>query len=80
MRRLQIEPVKLTKREEEIIRLSGQGLFDSEIAARLGLAPSTIRNHIRAICHKLGATHRLMCGALAERAGFLTDEDEGSGA
>ncbi len=63
--------MKLTKRESEIIDLSAAGLFDAEIARRLGVASSTVRNHIANICSKLGAKHRLSCGVLAERAGLL---------
>jgi len=61
----------ITGREYQVLRLAGQGKSDRRIAATLGVAPSTVRNHIASICRKLGALNRFMCGVLAERAGLL---------
>jgi DNA-binding NarL/FixJ family response regulator len=43
----------LTRREQEVLPLLGQGLPDSQIAAMLGLAVSTAHNHRRNIMFKL---------------------------
>lgn len=48
----------LTPREEECVRLAGQGLEDKEIAARLNLAPRTVGNHLHRAYAKLGVSDR----------------------
>ncbi len=48
----------LTPRELEILRLIAQGLSDKLIAAELGLAPSTVSNHVSAILLKLDVENR----------------------
>jgi DNA-binding CsgD family transcriptional regulator len=44
----------LTARQREIATLVAEGLTEREIAARLGLAYYTVRNHKQAIYRKLG--------------------------
>ncbi|MFT3829433.1 MAG: response regulator transcription factor [Opitutaceae bacterium] len=44
----------LSDREQELLRLFGQGLSNDEVAARHGLTPVTARNHRRNIMGKLG--------------------------
>lgn len=48
----------LTGREEEVLELLGQGLDTAEIAARLFVAPVTVRTHIASILKKLGVPDR----------------------
>ncbi|MBN9466548.1 helix-turn-helix transcriptional regulator [Brevundimonas sp.] len=48
----------LTPREEECVRLAGQGLEDKEIAARLNLSPRTVGNHLHRAYAKLGVSDR----------------------
>ncbi len=61
----------LSSREKEVLVLAEKGLSDREIGDRLGIALSTVRNHIQSACRKFGAAHRFMCGALAERYGLF---------
>jgi DNA-binding NarL/FixJ family response regulator len=63
----------LTRRERQIVRLYGEGMFDKQIGRRLGLAASTVRSHLASVCNKVGASHRLQCGMLLERLGVTTD-------
>lgn len=49
----------LTTREQQLVGLISRGLTNKEIAAQLGLAEQTIRNHVHRMLRKLGATHRL---------------------
>ncbi|MDP1578799.1 MAG: response regulator transcription factor [Candidatus Didemnitutus sp.] len=44
----------LSEREQELLRLFGQGQSNEEIASALGLAPMTVQNHRRNILGKLG--------------------------
>jgi two-component system nitrate/nitrite response regulator NarL len=49
---------RLTKREKEILVLIRQGLTNKEIGARLYLAESTVKVHVRHILRKLGVRRR----------------------
>jgi DNA-binding CsgD family transcriptional regulator len=51
-------PDSLTTRESECVHLAGQGLEDKEIAARLGIAPRTVGNHLHRAYAKLGVSDR----------------------
>ena len=48
----------LPGRLREVLALVAQGLSDDEIAARLGIARNTVRNHIGAIYDRLGIRRR----------------------
>ncbi|WP_293827264.1 helix-turn-helix transcriptional regulator [uncultured Brevundimonas sp.] len=51
-------PDSLTTRESECVHLAGQGLEDKEIAARLGISPRTVGNHLHHAYAKLGVSDR----------------------
>jgi two-component system, NarL family, response regulator LiaR len=57
----------LTERERAVLALMVEGLNNTEIAARLGVSPSTIKSHVSHILHKLGVTSRTEAAALAIR-------------
>jgi DNA-binding NarL/FixJ family response regulator len=61
----------LTARELEILTLVAAGLVNKQIAARLHLALSTVRNHVRNVLYKLQAHSRLEAVATAEREGSI---------
>ena len=61
----------LTPRQHEVLELLSQGLSTTEIAARLGIAPETTRNHIRMLLTELGVHSRLEAVVLAFRNGWL---------
>ena len=48
----------LTAREREILAMVAMGMGSSWIAATLGVAPSTVDNHMRNCLQKLGARNR----------------------
>jgi NarL family two-component system response regulator LiaR len=56
---------ELTDREREVLVLMIEGLNNREIAERLILSSSTIKNHVSNILDKLGATSRTQAVALA---------------
>lgn len=60
----------LTKREQDLIPLVGQGLTNKEISARLGVSEHTIKNHLFRIYEKLGISSRveLILHAVSEHA------------
>lgn len=50
--------VPLSKREEEVLTLLGEGLSNKRIAEKLGLTPETVKTHVTKVMHKLEATNR----------------------
>jgi DNA-binding CsgD family transcriptional regulator len=64
----------LTVREAEILRLIAGGAGTRVVAARLGISPATVRNHVRNIFGKLGVNSRLQAAAYAIRAGLAGGE------
>ncbi len=62
---------ELTARQHEALPLLAEGLGSAEIAARLGVAEETARNHIRALLRQLGAHSRLEAVVRAYRLGLL---------
>jgi DNA-binding CsgD family transcriptional regulator len=55
----------LTNREWEVLRLSGSGLSNAEIAQRLFLAPGTVRKHMEHIMERLNVHNRAAAAAIA---------------
>jgi|SRR6185312_7219730 len=47
-------PVRLTKREQEVLELICSGCSQQVIATRLQIAPTTVDTHRKRICEKLG--------------------------
>jgi DNA-binding NarL/FixJ family response regulator len=54
----------LSRREQQVLRLVGEGLTNREIASRLYLSPKTVEHHVSRIYGKLGVRSR------AEAAGY----------
>lgn len=66
--------IDLTAREKDVLALICEGLADKEIAARLKLAPNTVRNHVATMYSKLGLHSRTEAIVWArERALFSHD-------
>ena len=59
-------PDSLTTREIECVHLAGQGLEDKEIAARLGISPRTVGNHLHRAYAKLGVSDRKLAARPTE--------------
>ena len=64
---------QLTRREREVMGLLSEGLTNAQIAARLFIAPSTAKVHVRHILEKLGARNRLQA-VLRAQGGLETEE------
>jgi len=62
---------RLTPRQQEVLRLLGEGLETQDIAKRLGIADETARNHIRALLRATGAHSRLEAVVMGVRMGVL---------
>ncbi|MFF7813569.1 LuxR C-terminal-related transcriptional regulator [Streptomyces sp. NPDC007945] len=73
-----IEP--LTAREREVLALIGGGFTNRDIARRLYLAPSTVKDHVSSLLSKLGGLNRVQAAVVADRAHLVTDSIEKFGA
>jgi PAS domain S-box-containing protein len=64
----------LTARERDVLGLICEGLADKEIAARLKLAPNTVRNHVATVYSKLGVHSRSEAIVWARERGLFSSE------
>jgi len=62
----------LTQRQQEIVRLIGEGLSNKQIALRLSLGTSTVKNHVHDILDRLQVTSRRQAVARIHRASRLS--------
>lgn len=63
--------VKLSTREQEVLKLIIEGRSNPEIARILYLSRNTIKTHVRSILNKLGVDHRLEAALIAVRHGLI---------
>jgi LuxR family maltose regulon positive regulatory protein len=61
----------LTDRELEVLRVLAEGLSNKEIAARLVVAPSTIKQHLKHIYGKLDVHSRTQAVTRGRALGLL---------
>lgn len=73
-----LEKSKLTKRQIEILSMcaSSPNLTTHELAEKLDLAPSTMRNHLSEIYFRLGVRKMASAVAEARQLGFITPDVE----
>jgi two-component system, NarL family, response regulator DegU len=60
----------LTHREHEVLVLVTEGLPNRNIARRLNISESTVKNHLRAIFGKLNVSDRTQAALFALRRGL----------
>ncbi|MDY7089218.1 MAG: response regulator transcription factor [Actinomycetota bacterium] len=58
----------LTAREQDVLRLVGEGLSNTEIAERLHIGITTVKTHITALMAKTGSPNRVRLALVAHRA------------
>lgn len=67
------DPVLLTPREREIVQLVVNGCSNRELAASLGIAQQTAKNHLRSVMVKLAVTSRSGVSAWALAGGYVAE-------
>jgi DNA-binding CsgD family transcriptional regulator len=65
------EPMPLSRREHEVLRLLAQGLSDRRVAEELVLARKTVEKHVGAVLRKTGTTSRTAAVVRAVERGWL---------
>jgi DNA-binding NarL/FixJ family response regulator len=53
---INLEAIKITPRDEEVLRLLAQGCSNKEIAGHLNISPRTVRQHLRTLFLRAGIT------------------------
>ncbi|MGH7470786.1 MAG: response regulator transcription factor [Longimicrobiales bacterium] len=64
--------IRLGKREYEVALLTAEGCSNKQIAQRLGIEVSTVKNHVHSILNKVGASRRSELAARVQ--GWLTQD------
>ena len=62
----------LTEREQDVLRLLGQGQSNKQIARSLHLREETVKTHVSKILHKLGVRSRTQAVLYAMRNGLMS--------
>ncbi|NQX04716.1 response regulator transcription factor [Rathayibacter sp. VKM Ac-2856] len=71
LERLRSPAARLSARETEVLALVGQGLSNTEVAARLFVTETTVKSHLAHVFAKLGVTSRTAAVSAARRSGVL---------
>ncbi len=61
----------LTRREQQLVPMIGQGLTNKEIASKLNLSEQTVKNHIHRILQRMGASDRYAAVEMAHDRNLL---------
>ncbi len=65
------DPNPLTEREQQCLRLAGDGLPNSQIAESVFLSEGTVRNYLSSALSKLNAANRTEAARLARQKGWI---------
>ncbi|HOE57095.1 MAG TPA: LuxR C-terminal-related transcriptional regulator [Bacillota bacterium] len=73
IRKLSYNPISLSQREIDILRLAAEGLSRKEMAARLYISEETAKTHLKNIYQKLGVNSKLSAIKIAQDRGYLAN-------
>lgn len=69
------EEKNLTPRQRDVLNLLASGCLHKTIAERLGIAKSTVSEHVEAVVKRLGARNSVHAVAIATARGLLEDPE-----
>lgn len=72
-------PFGMSEREYETARLAAEGLYNQEIAERLGLSVNTVKTHLRKAYRKSGASSRPTLRKILQKMDAERQKSPGSG-
>ena len=72
----ELEAIRLTQRERQVIDLIGEGLANKEIAARLHIAVHTVKSHVHNVLEKLALHSRLEVAVFTRTQGDRKPTDD----
>ncbi len=72
---IDVLPVRLTKRERDVLRLIAQGHSAKEAAGRLLISKQTVNFHLGNLYEKLGVNNRVQAIRAAARLGFISRDE-----
>jgi DNA-binding NarL/FixJ family response regulator len=72
-------PIILSPREAEVLRLAASGLTSVAIGAQLGISAKTADTHAERACHKLGVSSRTAAVGRAVELGLISTRPEEDG-
>lgn len=64
----------LSKRQNEVLRLLGEGMSNKDIGLKLGIKEATVKTHISSLFDFFDAKNRVDCIRKAESLGLLTNK------
>ena len=67
-------PIKLSKRETQVLNLLAAGIADQQIAATLAISLSTVRTYISRLRVKFEVSNRLQLGVVAAQYGLAENK------
>ncbi|MFB2921228.1 response regulator [Aerosakkonema funiforme] len=67
----ELEKVRLTEREMQVLQQLVEGKSNTEIGVELGVSANTIKGHVQQIIHKLKASDRTQAAVKALRLGLV---------
>lgn len=53
---INLDAIKITPRDEEVLRLLAKGCSNKEIAGQLNISPRTVKQHLRTLFLRAGIT------------------------
>ena len=65
---------RLTRREQQLVAMIGQGLTNKEIAGELYLSEQTVKNHVQRILRKTGVNDRLAAAEICRTFSIPHDQ------
>ena len=65
---IQAKELGLTERQTELAMLVAQGMSNSEVGERLGIAPATVKKHLEQVYNRLGVSNRTQLAVLMMRS------------